>query len=165
MKKETSKQEEGAETTPEPAPKEAQSTARQRSADLSNEEMTMAALAHASVLLGIASGGIAGIAAAFLLWLAYRDRSRYVAFQAMQSLVFQLACAGITFLGALAGALSILTICLIPLGLPLLLAAVALPIAALFYGLYAAYETYYGADFRYWQVGDFVERQTGSQQP
>lgn len=136
--------------------------ARQRAAHLSDDEMTMAALAHASVLLGVASGGLAGVVAAFLIWLGYRERSRYVAYQDMQSLVFQLARAGATILAALAMVLSILTICLIPLGLLLLMAVAALPIAGLFYGLYAAYETYYGKELRYWKVGEFVDQQMGS---
>ena len=143
------------EPPPKPAP-------RERAQHLTNEEMTMAALAHASVLLGFASGGLAGVAGAFLVWLVYRDKSRYVAVQAMQSLAFQLAWAGATIVAALAMVLSILTICLIPLGLVLLLAVIVLPFAGLFYGLYAAYETYYGADFLYWKVGQFVQQQMGS---
>ncbi len=132
---------------------------RQRATHLTNEEMTAAALAHASTLLGFATGGLAGVAAAFLIWLVYREKSKYVAFQAMQALVFQMAWMGATIAVAAAMALSILTICLIPLGLVLLLAVVGLPFAGLFYGLYAAYETYYGADFLYWKVGEFVQRQ------
>ncbi len=137
-------------------------TPRQRAEHLSNEEMTMAALAHASVLLGFASGGLAGVAGAFLLWLVYREKSRYVAFQAMQSLVFQLAWAGAAIAAAVAMVLSMLSICLIPVGLVLLLAVIILPFAGLFYGLYAAYETYYGADFLYWKVGPFVRQQMES---
>ena len=133
---------------------------RQRAEFLTNEEMTVAALAHASVLLGFASGGLAGVAIAFLVWLVYREKSRYAAFQALQALVFQLAWMAGTIVAALAMALSILTICLIPLGL--LLAVVVLPFAGLFYGLYAAYETYYGADFLYWKVGEFVQQQMGN---
>jgi uncharacterized Tic20 family protein len=134
-------------------------TSRQRAPHLTNEEMTAAMLAHASTLLGFATGGLAGVAAAFLIWLLYREKSKYVAFQAMQALVFQMAWMGATIAVAAAMVLSILTICLIPLGLVLLLAVVGLPFAGLFYGLYAAYETYYGADFLYWKVGEFVQQQ------
>jgi len=136
-------------------------SSRQRAEHLTNEEMTAAALAHASTLLGFATGGLAGVAAAFLIWLAYREKSKYVAFQAMQALVFQMAWMGATIGVAAAMVLSILTICLIPLGLVLLLAVVGLPFAGLIYGLYAAYETYYGADFLYWKVGEFVQQQMG----
>jgi uncharacterized Tic20 family protein len=149
-----------AEVTPDEEPPKP--SPRQRAEHLTNEEMTMAALAHASVVLGFASGGLAGVAGAFLLWLVYREKSRYVAFQAMQSLAFQLAWAGATIVAAVAMVLSILTICLIPLGLVLLLAVIVLPFAGLFYGLYAAYETYYGADFVYWKVGPFVQQQMES---
>jgi uncharacterized Tic20 family protein len=164
MAKKTSKPEKPANAVEEQPQTEVEAGPRQRAAHLTNEEMTWAALAHASVLLGIASGGMAGVASAFLIWLAYRDRSNYVAFQAMQSLAFQLAWAGATFLAALVAALSVVTICLIPLGLVLLIAVIAVPIAALVYGLYAAYETYYGADFLYWKVGEFVAQQMGEQE-
>lgn len=136
-----------------------ESTSRRRAEHLTNEEMTAAALAHASTLLGFATGGLAGVAAALLIWLVYREKSKYVAFQAMQSLVFQMAWMGATIAVAAAMVLSFLTICLIPLGLVLLLAVVGLPFAGLLYGLNAAYETYYGADFLYWKVGEFVHKQ------
>ncbi len=131
---------------------------RERALHLTDEEMTMAALVHASVVLGFVSGGLAGIATALVIWLIYKDKSRYVAFQAMQALVSQLALTAVTIAAVLSIVVSFITICLIPLGLVLLLAAIALPFAELIYGLYAAYETYYGADFMYWQIGEFVER-------
>ncbi len=151
-----------AEETEQATPKP---TSRQRAAHLTNEEMTAAALAHASTLLGFATGGLAGVAAALLIWLVYREKSKYAAFQAMQALVFQMAVLGVTIAVAAAMVLSMLTICLIPLGLVLLLAVVGLPLAGLFYGLYAAYETYYGVDFLYWKVGELVQQQmaTGAQ--
>jgi len=132
---------------------------RQRAAHLTKEEMTLAALAHASVILGFVTGGLAGVAIALVLWLIYKDKSRYVAFQAMQALVFQLAVGAVLLLAGVTMAISFITICLIPVGLILLLALIALPFAALFYGLYAAYETYYGEDFQYAWVGELVTKQ------
>jgi hypothetical protein len=35
-------------------------------------------------------------------------------------------------------------------------AVVGLPLAALGYGLYAAYKTYEGEDFRYWLIGERI---------
>ncbi len=134
-------------------------TRRTRSEHLTEEEMNAAALAHGSVLLGFITGGLAGVATAFVLWLIYKDKSRYVAFHALQAIAFQLLLTVATVVVGLAIVLSALTICLIPLALILLLGVIALPFAQLLYGLYAAYETYYGADFVYWQVGDFVGRQ------
>ena len=132
---------------------------RQRAAHLTNEEMALSALAHASVILGIVTGGLAGVAIALVLWLIYKDKSRYVAFQAMQALVFQLAVAAVLIIAGVAMVISFVTICLIPVGLILLLALIALPFAALFYGLYGAYETYYGEDFQYAWVGELVTKQ------
>jgi len=132
---------------------------RQRAARLTNEEMTVSALAHASVILGFLTGGLAGVAITLVIWLVYKDKSRYVAFQAMQALVFQLAVAAVLIAGGFTMVISFITICLIPLGLILLLGLIALPFVALFYGLYAAYETYYGEDFEYAWVGEFVRKQ------
>jgi uncharacterized Tic20 family protein len=75
---------------------------------------------------------------------------------------FQLVLMGVTIAVVVATVASALTICLIPMALVLLLGVFALAIAELFYGLYAAYETYYGADFTYWKVGEFVKQQMGN---
>jgi len=138
---------------------------RQRAAHLTNEEMAISALAHASVILGFVTGGLAGVTIALILWLIYKDKSRYVAFQTMQALVFQLAMAAVLIIGGVAMVISFITVCLIPVGLILLLALIALPFAALFYGLYGAYETYYGEDFRYAWVGEFVSKQGPAAEP
>ena len=138
---------------------------RQRATHLTNEEMTVAALAHASVILGVVTGGLAGVAIALVLWLIYKDKSRYVAFQAMQALVLQLAAGAVLLLAGVTMVISFVTICLIPVGLILLLALIALPFAVLFYGLYGAYETYYGEDFQYAWVGEFVTKQGQAAEP
>src|SRR5690242_21478902 len=63
------------------------------------EERTLAAIAHGSALLTLFTG-FAGIIVSFLIWLSQRDRSTYVAYQAMQATVFQLAClAGVAVSG------------------------------------------------------------------
>ena len=138
---------------------------RQRATHLTNEEMIVSALAHASVILGVVTGGLAGVAIALVLWLIYKDKSRYIAFQAMQALVFQLAIAAVLLLAGITMVISFVTICLIPVGLILLLALIALPFAALFYGLYGAYETYYGEDFQYAWVGELVTKQGQAAEP
>jgi uncharacterized Tic20 family protein len=137
-------------------------TGRKRAEHLSNEEMDMAALAHASVVLGFITSGLAGIIVALLIWLSYKDRSDYVATQSLQAMVFQLLLVPVTIVAGTAIVLSALTICLIPLALLLIPLVVGLPLAELVYGLYAAYQTYYGADFDYWIVGQFVRDQLQS---
>ena len=123
-----------------------------------NEERTWAMLAHLSVLLNLVTGFLGGIAA-IIIYFIYKDRSRLVAYHAMQAFIFQ----AITWLGAglisgiliaIGSALSFLIIpllCLIPGFLILLL----IPIS-LIYGIIGGVKVNNGEDFRYWQVGDWV---------
>jgi uncharacterized Tic20 family protein len=147
-----------------------------------SNERTWAALAHASVLLtfilGVTTGGLAVIVGALvplIIWLAFRDRSRFVTFHAMQSTVFQLASVlvwlGLLIVGAailipswivtILLSLVLIGLLLLPLVLVLTIALpvalVVMPLAVLVYGLYGAFEVYGGRDFRYWQVADWIE--------
>lgn len=124
----------------------------------SAEERQWAMLAHLSILLNLISA-IGGPIAAFLIYLFYRERSRYVAFHALQSLVFQLFAwvtggliAGITWGIALALTALVVGICLIPFACLLSL----IPIAAIGYGIFGAVACSRGEDFRYWLIGDWV---------
>jgi len=150
---------------------------------LTRDETNWAALAHASILLtlllGVATGGIAvflGPIVPALIWYAYRDKSEYVTEQARQATIFQVA--GLLGLLALVvvGAIlvvvgwavsAILVIVLIGLLLLVVMlivtllwgaALIALPIAQVVYGCYAALETYNGRPFRYWWVADVIDR-------
>lgn len=123
-----------------------------------SEQRTWAMLAHLSVLLNLVTGFLGGIAA-IIIYFAYKDRSRLVAYHAMQSFIFQT----ITWLGAgmLSGffigfgsALAVFIIpllCLIPGFLFLLLIPVSL-----IYGIIGGVKVNNGEDFRYWQIGDWV---------
>jgi uncharacterized Tic20 family protein len=155
----------------------------------SSNERLWAALAHASVLLtfilGIATGGLAVVIFALVplvIWLAFRDKSRFVAFHALQATVFQLgalaAWVGLAIVGvALLIPAWIITVLLmviligfllLPLTLVLTVALptalVVMPLAVLVYGLYAALEVYAGREFRYWLVADWIEKR-GVQSP
>jgi uncharacterized Tic20 family protein len=171
-----------AEESPEPAETSVVATGQATQAGPTANERTWAALAHASVLLtfalGVSTGGLAVVVAALVplgIWLAFRDRSRFVAFHAMQATVFQLASL-VVWIGLLAAGLVILIpawivtaillvvivgLLLLPVALVLTLALaialMALPFASLFYGLYGAFEVYGGRAFRYWQVADWIE--------
>jgi uncharacterized membrane protein len=115
-------------------------------------------LAHLSILLNLVTGFL-GPVAAILIYAVYRERSRYVAYHAMQSFVWQLLTwVGAGILAAIAWTISgilaaILIGCLL---MPIALLISLLPIAALAYGVYAAIEVNQGRDFRYWLVGDWV---------
>jgi hypothetical protein len=123
-----------------------------------SDERTWAMLAHLSILLNLVTGFI-GIIVALLIYLVYKNRSNYVAYQSMQSFIFQLIWwfGGGILIGlmwAITGILSIAIVglCLIPLACIITL----IPLGALIYGIVGAVQTNNGQDFRYWLIGDWV---------
>ncbi len=126
------------------------------------DERTWAMLAHLSVLLNLVTGFL-GVGAALLIYLIYKERSRYVAYQAMQSFLMQLLfwAGGGVLIGimwAVVGALSaiLVGILLIPIALLLTPVLLIFPLIALVYGVIGSIETSNGKDFRYWLVGDWA---------
>lgn len=122
------------------------------------EETTWAVISHLSVLLNLVTGFLGGIAA-LVIYFVYNDRSRYVAYHALQSFIFQTIIwlgGGLIsgFLITFGGALSFLIIpllCLIPGFLILLL----IPIS-LIYGVIGAVQVSNNGNFTYWFVGDWA---------
>lgn len=132
---------------------------RTPNAPLSPEnERTWAMLAHLSVLVNLFTGFLGGIFA-IVVYFIYKDRSRYVAYHAMQSFLFQvitwlgagLVSAFFITIGTVFGIFIIPLLCLVP-GFLILL---AIP-ASLIYGIVGAVQVNNGEDFKYWQVGDWV---------
>jgi len=123
-----------------------------------SDERTWAMVAHLSVLLNLVTGFL-GVIAALVIYIIFKDRSRYVAYQSMQAFVFQLIFWGgawllVGVLWAITGFLSAFLIGLLCIPLPLL--AMLIPLGALIYGAYGGLETNQGRDFKYWLVGDWV---------
>jgi uncharacterized protein len=123
-----------------------------------SDERTWAMLAHLSSLINLFSG-ILGPVAALIIYLSYKDRSRYVAYQALQSLIFQLIfwVGGGIFVGitwAITGILSavIIGFCLVPFAILLSF----IPLGVLVYSIVAAIQCSNGVDFKYWWIGDWV---------
>jgi uncharacterized protein len=122
------------------------------------DERTWAMLAHLSVLLNLITGFL-GVIAAFIIYLVYKDRSRYVAYHALQATIFQaIWWVGGGILAAIAwtisGTLAVILIgCLL---MPVALLISFIPLAALVYGVVGAIQVNNGQDFRYWLVGDWV---------
>ena len=132
-------------------------------------ERTMAALAHASIIVfGM------GIIASVVLWATEKDRSRYVAFQALQATVYHIIGFGIFMAGMLCW-LILYFASFIPLMiaatqgsddpplvfiLSMLLMVVPLIFMGLWIigGLWGAVRAFQGRDFRYLIIGDWVER-------
>jgi uncharacterized Tic20 family protein len=115
-------------------------------------------LAHLSILANLVTG-LLGPVAALVIYLVYKDRSRYVAYQSMQSLVFQL----IWWIGGgvivaiawtVTGVLSAVLIGLFCLPLACILSFI--PLGALVYGVIGAIQCSQGSDFKYWLIGDWV---------
>lgn len=126
------------------------------------DERTWAMLSHLSVLLNLITG-FAGPIAALIIYLVYKDRSRYVAYHSLQSMIFQLIwwCGGGILIGvmwAIVGALSavLIGIIFIPFAVILTLVFALLPVGAIIYGIIGAAQTNDGKDFKYWLIGDWV---------
>lgn len=127
-----------------------------------SDERTWAMLAHLSVLANLVTG-ILGPVASLVIFLVYRDRSKYVAYHALQSTVNQLIWwvgggALIGIIWAITGLLSalIIGILCIPFALLLTIALLAMPLVSLIYGVVGAIQVSQGQDFQYWLVGEWV---------
>jgi uncharacterized Tic20 family protein len=123
-----------------------------------SEERTWAMLAHLSILLNLVTG-LLGPVGALIIYLVYKDRSRYVAYHSLQSLIFQLiAWVGGGILTAIAwtitGVLSAILVGL--LCIPISLVISVIPLGAIIYGIIGGIQCNEGQDFRYWLVGDWM---------
>lgn len=123
-----------------------------------SEERNWAMAAHLSSLINLVTG-ILGPVVAGVIYLSYKDRSRYIAYHALQSLILQLIVwvgGGllVTITWTVTGLLSLVVIglCLIPFAILISL----LPVIAPVYSVVGAIQTSQGADFRYWLIGDWV---------
>lgn len=150
-------------------------------ANVTEDERMWAAIAHGSALLtlivGVLTGGMATLFTLFIplgIYFAYRQRSEYVAYAALQAFALQIlgtvGWVAILVTGILAGvllsvllALTIIGALLVPfVALAIIvfaLASFALPLGMVVYGAIASWETYQGKWYRYPWVGDWVDRQ------
>ncbi len=128
----------------------------------SSSERNWALLAHLSILLNLVTGFLGPIVA-LIIYLVYKDRSRYIAYQSLQSTIFQL----ITWIGLgfliggiwlVTAALSIFLIglLLVPFALLATVFLLVVPLASLIYGVIAGIKCSQGEDFQYWLIGDWV---------
>lgn len=122
------------------------------------EERQWAMIAHLGVLLNLATGFL-GAVVPLGIYMIYKDRSRYVAYQALQALIFQLIWwVGGTVLAGIAwtvtGVLSTVVIGLLCIPFACILSV--MPLVALGYGIYGGVQSSQGQDFKYWLVGDWL---------
>lgn len=123
-----------------------------------SEERTWAMVAHLSILANLVTGFL-GPVAAIVIYLVYKDRSRYVAYQSMQAFVFQLVAwiGGGALVGAAWAISGILSAVLIGLlCMPFACLFSFLPLGALVYGVIGGVQTAQGQGFKYWLIGDWV---------
>jgi len=154
---------------------------------LSEEEKGWSALAHASFLLTLGVGTITGGLGALLLLFAplaiyysFRDRSRFVAYQAMQAFALQVI-ATVGWLGVLIAGSIVFVLALVISGLAgivligipflilfavlfvvFLLVMIFVPLGMATFSIIAAINTYLGKDYRYPLIAKWLDRQVAS---
>jgi uncharacterized Tic20 family protein len=116
-------------------------------------ERTWSALAHLSTLLNVFTVFL-GPVAALGVWLYYRDRSRAVAFQALQSAVYQ----GAWILALATGWAITFLLMAVLVGFLLVLPMALLTLVPIAHAVYAAYRVSKGEAYRYPIVADMIER-------
>ncbi len=138
------------------------------------DERTVSGLAHGSILLGIFTSGIGGILTALVIWLTQKEKSAYVASQALQALVYQVVTFLVTMLVWCGWGLCWMAMILMPLmadpyafeaappaGLWVGLFFMIVPFGVwgltILYGLYGAVRCLGGHDFRYAVIGNWLE--------
>ena len=122
------------------------------------DERQWAMFAHLGVLVNLVSGFL-GPVVPLIIYMVYKERSRYVAYQSLQALIFQLIwwvgggiLTGVAwFITGLLSAVVIGILCI-----PFACIISAMPLVALGYGIYGAVQVSQGQDFKYWLVGDWV---------
>lgn len=135
--------------------------------EFSSDERMMAAVAHGSVIVFGT-----GVVASVLIWLTQKEKSRFTSWQAMQATVYQIVGFIITMgLWMVWGVLYIIS--LIPMmknpaqyndapppifwiGLAVMIIPLGVMLLWIVYGLWGAYQTLRGRDFRYWLIGSLL---------
>ena len=146
---------------------------------VSQDDHVMAALAHGAAILPFW-----GLIGAIVIWATQKDKSRFVRFQALQALVYQVLpiLGGLIFfvcyfcsfggffltipIAALAeqggggGEVAAVIAAIVTTGLPFIIFGVAMLVwlAWLIYAIVAAVRVFQGHDFRYVVVGPWLER-------
>lgn len=123
-----------------------------------SDERSWAMIAHLSVLANLVTGFL-GPVVPLVIYLVFKERSRYVAYQSMQAFVFQMVWwVGAGALAAISWTISgVLTAVLIGLlCIPFACLIGLIPLASLVYGIIGGVKASQGEDFKYWLIGDWV---------
>lgn len=127
----------------------------QSPAPLNDQEVKQwSMISHLSVLLNLITVFM-GAAIPLIIYFLYKDRSKVVAFHAMQSFVMQIIC----FLGG--GIITVVTGAIGGAIIPLVGSLCAclfalLPLAGLIYGVYGGLQVNQGKEFKYPVIGEMI---------
>jgi len=134
-----------------------------------SEERTWSMLAHLSALLNLFVPALGGVIGAGVIYLVYKDKSKKVAFHALQSLVLQgliaviilVVVGGTWVLGFIISfaTIGIGAILAVPVMILTFFLGFALSIAGTVYAIIAAYNVNQGEDFHYYWIGDWAAKQ------
>lgn len=116
------------------------------------EERTWSVLAHLSIFLNLVTGFLGPVAALFI-WLIYRDRSNEVAFQALQSMWYQVAWLVILVSGWTVTGLLMLVL----IGFLLVPVMALISVVPFVHSAYAAYRVSKDGEYRYPLIADMIE--------
>lgn len=119
------------------------------------EARQWAMISHLSVLINLFTVFM-GTVVPLIIYFLYKDRSKFVAFHAMQSFVMQVVC----FLGG--GIITVVTAAIGGTIIPLIGSICGclfgiMPLAGLIYGIYGGMQVNQGKDFKYPVIGDLVQ--------
>ena len=153
-----------------------------RTVATTSEERTWAAIAHASTLLtllvGLPTAGLSGLIFAFvplLIYMSYRDKSKFVAFHAAQAFALQIIATVGYFVSILAGTIVIFVMGMVSIILLVILVGIILILVTVIVGMVfvmawisapfviggfsivAAIETGNGRDYQYPYIGVMVK--------
>lgn len=119
------------------------------------EARQWAMISHLSVLINLFTVFM-GTVVPLIIYFLHKDRSKFVAFHAMQSFVMQVVC----FLGG--GIITVVTAAIGGTIIPLIGSICGclfgiMPLAGLIYGIYGGMQVNQGKDFKYPVIGDLVQ--------
>ena len=116
------------------------------------EERTWSVLSHLSMFLNLFTGFL-GPVAALIIWLVYKDRSRKVAFHALQSFWYQVAWIVILSVGWFITYILMFVL----IGFLLVPVMAIVSVVPFVHQCYAAYKISQGVDYRYPIIADMVD--------
>ena len=116
------------------------------------EERTWSVLSHLSMFLNLLTGFL-GPVVALIIWLVYKDRSREVAFHALQSMWYQIGWLVILAVGwTVTGLLTMILI-----GFLLIPVMAVVSVVPFVHAAYAAYRASKGEEYRYPVAADLTD--------